>query len=68
MCLSTIKPTVALIDEIAAHFNDARALWQVFRRPERLPADNPATSETRRFRVGPFLRLPDGDVCSISEP
>jgi hypothetical protein len=53
-----LPPGRSLTGEIAAAFNDARALWQVFQnRLERLPADDPATSATREFWVIPFLRL-----------
>ena len=53
-----LPPGRGLTGEIAAAFNDARALWQVFQnRLERLPADDPATSATREFWVIPFLRL-----------
>ncbi len=53
-----LPPGRALTGEIAAVYHDARALWQIFqRRLERLPEDDPATSETRDSWVIPFLRL-----------
>ena len=48
----------SLTGEIAAVFNDARTLWQVFQnRLERLPAEDLATSDTRELWVIPLLRL-----------
>ena len=48
----------SLTDEIAAAFADARALWEIFQhRLERVPEEQPATSETREYWVIPFLRL-----------
>ncbi len=53
-----LSPSRALTEEIAAIYHDARALWNVFQhRLERLPEDDPATSETRELWVIPFLRL-----------
>lgn len=53
-----VSPRRPLTEEIAALYHDARAQWQIFQhRLERLPEDDPATSETRELWVIPLLRL-----------
>ena len=48
----------SVLDEAAALYRDARQLWQVFRhRLDRLPEDDPATSDTRNVWMIPFLNL-----------
>src|SRR3989442_170173 len=53
-----LEPKRNLTDEIAAAFADSRAQWGIFKnRLARLPADNLATTETRKQWVEPFLSL-----------
>jgi len=51
----------SLIDEIAAVFADAQALWRVFQhRLERLPESDLGTTVTREAWMIPFLGLLSG--------
>ncbi|MEJ5241175.1 MAG: DNA methyltransferase [Anaerolineales bacterium] len=53
-----LSPHRSLTEEIASIYHDARAQWQIFQhRLERLPEDDPATSETRELWVIPLLRM-----------